>query len=204
MTAPQPHDLLWGMPPAALPADAPAWATQVLAAGQPVVVRRAFCAAGWVAVGLRGEGRAQRLGVQMRLADIRRHLRPEALRGQGASPWPALQALASVAPLLDASGLAWGPTGGAGYQLATGVEVLHAASDLDLLLRTPRPMSRAAARELLDSLDCGPCRIDVQLQTPAGGIALREWAGAAPRVLLKSALGARLVADPWNLLECAA
>ncbi|KAF1311862.1 hypothetical protein BLX42_06440 [Pseudomonas sp. SG-MS2] len=65
-------------------------------------------------------------------------------------------------------------------------------------------MSRAKARELLDSLDCGPCRIDVQLQTPAGGIALREWAGVAQRVLLKSALGARLVADPWNLLECAA
>ncbi|HEK1692925.1 TPA: malonate decarboxylase holo-ACP synthase [Pseudomonas putida] len=204
MSAPQPHDLLWGMTPAALPVDAPAWAAQVLAAGQPVVVRRACCAAGWVAVGLRGEGRAQRLGVQMRLADIRRQLRPEALRGQGTSPWAALQALASVAPVLDACGLAWGPTGGVGYQLATGVEVLHAASDLDLLLRTPRPMSRAKARELLDSLDCGPCRIDVQLQTPAGGIALREWAGVAQRVLLKSALGARLVGDPWNLLECAA
>jgi len=204
MNAPQPHDLLWGMPPAALPADAPAWASQVLAAGQPVVVRRAPCAAGWVAVGVRGDGRAQRLGVQMRLADVHRQLSPEALRWQGDSPWAALQALASVAPVLDASGLAWGPTGGVGYQLATGANVLHAASDLDLLLRTPQPVTRAKARELLDILDCGPCRIDVQLETPAGAIALREWAGMARRVLLKSALGARLVADPWNLLECAA
>ncbi|MNN93453.1 Phosphoribosyl-dephospho-CoA transferase [compost metagenome] len=82
--------------------------------------------------------------------------------------------------------------------------MLHVASDLDLVLRTPQPVARAKARELLDILDCGPCRIDVQLETPAGAIALREWAGMARRVLLKSALGARLVADPWNLLECAA
>ncbi|MFK0310506.1 malonate decarboxylase holo-ACP synthase [Pseudomonas sp. NPDC090233] len=204
MNAPQPHDLLWGMTPAALPADAPDWASEVLSAGQPVVVRRAACAAGWVAVGLRGEGRARRLAAQMRLADIRRQLRPEALRWQGESPWPALQALASVAPVLDASGLAWGPTGGVGYQLASGVDVLHAVSDLDLVLRTPQPLTRAKARELLDILDCGPCRIDVQLETPAGAVALREWAGMARRVLLKSAHGARLVADPWNLLERAA
>ncbi|BBH45989.1 malonate decarboxylase holo-ACP synthase [Pseudomonas sp. KU43P] len=204
MNAPHPHDLLWGMTPAALPADAPAWATEVLASGQPVVVRRAVCAAGWVAVGVRGAGRAQRLGAQMQLADIGRQLPPEALRWQGASHWAALQALASVAPVLDASGLAWGPTGSVGYHLASGIETLHAASDLDLVVRTPQPLTRGKARELLDILDCGPCRIDVQLETPAGAVALREWAGMARRVLLKSALGARLVADPWNLLECAA
>ncbi|MFJ4348926.1 malonate decarboxylase holo-ACP synthase [Pseudomonas sp. NPDC089401] len=204
MNQPQPHDLLWGMAPGELPADAPAWAWQVLAAGQPVVVRRAACAAGRVAVGVRGQGREQRFAAQMRLADAQRRQAPEALRWQGESPWPALRALASVAPVLDACGLVWGPTGGVGYQLASGCEVVHAASDLDLLVRAPQFMARAKARELLDILDCGPCRIDVQLQTPAGAIALREWAGMARRVLLKSALGARLVADPWAALERAA
>ena len=204
MNLPQPHDLLWGMPSADLPADAPAWAIQTVAAGQPVVVRRAACASGWVAVGVRGQGREQRLAALMRVRDIHRQLNPEALRGAGQSPWPALRALVSVAPVPDASGLAWGPTGGVGYQLATGCNVVHGASDLDLLVRTPQFMTRAKARELLDILDCGPCRIDVQLETPAGAVALREWAGLARRVLLKSALGARLVADPWNALECAA
>jgi phosphoribosyl-dephospho-CoA transferase len=204
MNLPQPHDLLWGMPLTELPADAPAWATQALAAGQPVVVRRAACATGWVAVGVRGQGREQRLGVLMRVRDIQRQLSPEVLRWAGQSPWPALQALASVTPVLDACGLAWGPTGGVGYQLATGCNVVHGASDLDLLLRTPQFMTRAKARELLDILDCGPCRIDVQLETLAGAVALREWAGVARRVLLKSGMGARLVTDPWNALECAA
>ena len=35
------HDLLWGMTPTHLPADAPAWAVDALGAGHPVVVRRA-------------------------------------------------------------------------------------------------------------------------------------------------------------------
>ncbi|ENB9663130.1 malonate decarboxylase holo-ACP synthase [Pseudomonas putida] len=204
MNAPRPHDLLWGMPVSALPADAPQWALDVLAGAQPVVVRRAICDHGWVAVGLRGQGRTQRFAALMRLVDIQRQQGPEALRGPGQSPWPALQALASVAPVLNASGLAWGPTGGAGYQIATGIEVLHTGSDLDLLLHTAQPLARAQARELLDILDCAPCRIDVQLETPAGAVALREWAGFARRVLLKSDHGPRLVGDPWAAQERAA
>jgi phosphoribosyl-dephospho-CoA transferase len=204
MNSPRAHDLLWGLPLCALPEDAPQWAHQVVASGQPVVVRRAACADGWVAVGLRGLSRDQRLGTQMRLADIQRLQSPEALRWQAPSPWPALQALASVAPVLDTTGLAWGPTGGVGYQLATETGVLHLASDLDVVVRTPHPLARAKARELLDILDCAPCRIDVQLETPAGAVALREWAGVARRVLLKSPHGARLVADPWAAWACAA
>ncbi|WP_434519004.1 malonate decarboxylase holo-ACP synthase [Pseudomonas sp. NFX1] len=204
MSTPRPHDLLWGMPLSALPADTPQWALQVVASGQPVVVRRAACADGCVAVGVRGQSRDQRLGTQMRLGDIQRLQSPEALRCCEPSLWPALQALASVAPVLDTCGLAWGPTGGVGYQLATGIGVLHLASDLDLVLRAPHPLTRAKALELLDILDCAPCRIDVQLETPAGAVALREWAGFARRVLLKSPLGARLVSDPWAALECAA
>ncbi|MGE8060661.1 malonate decarboxylase holo-ACP synthase [Pseudomonas sp. NPDC089547] len=204
MNAPRPHDLLWGMPVSGLPTGAPQWAQAVVASGQPVVVRRAACDDGWVAVGLRGQGRAQRLGALMRLADIKRQQSPEALRVAVQSPWPALQALASVTPVLQASGLAWGPTGGVGYQLATGIEVVHADSDLDLVLRAPQPLARAQARELLDILDCAPCRIDVQLETPAGAVALREWAGFARRVLLKSPHGPRLVSAPWAVMEGAA
>ena len=48
------HDLLWGMIPEQLPADAPVWVVDSLGAGQPVVVRRAVSAPGLVAVGERG------------------------------------------------------------------------------------------------------------------------------------------------------
>jgi phosphoribosyl-dephospho-CoA transferase len=44
----------------------------------------------------------------------------------------------------------------------------------------------------------------MQLQTPFGAVALREWAGSSNRVLLKNASQACLVLDPWNPQEQAA
>ncbi|MDT4852726.1 Phosphoribosyl-dephospho-CoA transferase [compost metagenome] len=201
---PKPHDLLWGMTPSHLPAGAPAWAQQVLAAGHPVVVRRANCEPGKVAVGIRGASRDQRLAALMPLRSILRLLSPEQLRPCVTADLPALRALEVVAPVLDATGLPWGPTGGVGFQLATDVVVLHEASDLDLILRTPNPLDRQQARALLAALANAPCRIDLQLETPHGAVALREWAGESRRVLLKCAESARLVDNPWQALECAA
>ncbi|HEY6612364.1 MAG TPA: malonate decarboxylase holo-ACP synthase, partial [Pseudomonas sp.] len=170
------------------------------AAGQPVVVRRGPAPEGQVAVGVRGRSREQRYPTWMPLAAISRRVAPEQLTGGGAGQdaWPALRALAWLAPQLDVLDLDWGVTGSAGYQLASGAPVLHGNSDLDLLLRAPQPLDRVAAAELLALLDRALCRVDLQLETPAGAIALREWAGPAPQVLLKTARGPRLVADPWQ------
>ncbi|BAV77921.1 phosphoribosyl-dephospho-CoA transferase [Pseudomonas chlororaphis subsp. aurantiaca] len=197
-----PHDLLWGLPPQQLPADAPDWAVAAMAAGQPVVVRRALTAAGQVAVGVRGPLREQRYGTLMAVTAIERRVRPEELRYvESDRDWPALQALAQLREPLDGLGLAWGVSGSAGFELASGVPALHRQSDLDLILRTAQPMDRAQARALLALLDAAVCPVDLQLQTPNGAVALREWAGASTRVLLKSASGARLVSDPWQALE---
>ncbi|RZI66832.1 MAG: phosphoribosyl-dephospho-CoA transferase, partial [Pseudomonas sp.] len=62
-----PHDLLWGLPTAALPIDAPAWAFEAVGLGHPVVVRRARVPAGLVAVGVRGRSRDQRYATHMKL-----------------------------------------------------------------------------------------------------------------------------------------
>jgi hypothetical protein len=40
----------------------------------------------------------------------------------------------------------WGITGSTGYALATGIPVIHADSDLDLLIRAPQPISRTLLR----------------------------------------------------------
>lgn len=191
------HDLLWGMTPAHLPADAPAWALAVIGAGQPVVVRRALAEPGYVAVGVRGRLREQRFGALMPLAAVQRRVAPQALR-EVISPrdLPALRALDQLRPVLAQE--VWGVTGSAGFELATGIEALHAQSDLDLLLRTPEPLDRGDAKDLLALLDTAPCAVDLQLQTPYGAVALREWAGPSQRVLLKSASGAHLVSDPWQ------
>jgi phosphoribosyl-dephospho-CoA transferase len=203
----QPHDLLWGLPVSALADDAPAWCVKVIRLGHPVVVRRALVGANQVAVGVRGRSRDQRYATVMALADIQRRVQPEQLVNAAApqpGDWPALRALRQIQPMMNALGLPWGVVGSAGFELACGVPALHQGSDLDLILRTPQFFNRREAAHLVSALQQADCRIDLQLQTPLGAIALREWAGTSRQVLLKAADGARLVRDPWHAHESVA
>lgn len=202
---PQAHDLLWGMKPAQLPAGAPRWAIESLSAGQPVVVRRALSAEGLVAVGVRGVLREQRLAAFMALDSIACRVSPEALcHVDSERDLPAMRALKQLRPVLDDCGWVWGVSGSAGFELASGFAAMHEGSDLDLILRTPHLLARHQARKLVKLFDQAACRVDMQLQTPSGAVALREWAGSCARVLLKNAHQACLVADPWNPQEQAA
>ncbi|WP_244950565.1 MULTISPECIES: malonate decarboxylase holo-ACP synthase [Pseudomonas] len=195
----RPHDLLWGLTPDGLSPEAPAWAAEVVQAGLPVVVRRAVPETDLIPVGLRGTTRAERLAAWLEPAAVRRQLSPEALRvSSDCRDLPVFSTLAFIEPLLDDLGLPWGPTGAAGYELASGWPALHAGSDLDLLIRCAAPLSRDQARALLTSLQGQAlCRLDILLETPLGGVALADWAGDASRVLLKTTAGPRLVGDPW-------
>ena len=143
--------------------------------------------------------REQRFAAVMPMAAVQRRVAPEDLRGV-ISPrdLPALQALAQLRPVLAQEN--WGVTGSAGFELASGIEALHAKSDLDLILRTPERLERGDAEDLLAILDTAVCAVDLQLQTPFGAVALREWAGGSRRVLLKNASGAQLVIDPWQVV----
>lgn len=207
---PRPHDLLWGLRPEQLPQEAPAWARSALGGHVPVVVRRAPAESGWVAVGIRGAAREQRHATWMRLSDISRLVTPQAVaragrwRNHAQSHWPALRALGELAPRLDALGLAWGVTGSLGFELASGIAAAHPDSDLDLSLRAPYHLPREWARTLCRLLDEAPGRVDLQLETPYGAVALREWAGEAPRVLLKTQHGPLLISDPWQRQQVAA
>lgn len=199
------HDLLWGMTPAQLPADAPAWAIAALAAGQPVVVRRALSEEGLVAVGVRSVLREQRLAAFMPLDSIACRVSPEALcQVECERDLPVMQALKQLRPILDDCGWVWGVSGSVGFELASGFAAMHAASDLDLILRAPQMITRNQARKLVELFDQAVCRVDMQLQTPFGAVALREWASGSARVLLKNAHQAALVTNPWHPQEQAA
>ncbi|OYQ11543.1 phosphoribosyl-dephospho-CoA transferase [Pseudomonas mandelii] len=193
------HDLLWGMTPEQLPVDAPAWVVESIRAGQPVVVRRALSAPDCIAVGVRGRLREQRFATVMLIDAIAHRVKPEDLCHVLIDrDLPAVHALNDLRPMLDACGWVWGVSGSAGFELASGIQALHEGSDLDLILRTPQPMDRLKAQALVKMLDAAACQVDMQLQTPFGAVALREWAGAARRVLLKNAREASLVIDPWE------
>lgn len=199
-----PHDLLWLATPSALATDSelPAWLSQHWHPGLPVVVRRASASPGWIAVGVRGPQRWQRCALWARSKQLSRVLRPEQLAARQGwhqhprlAALPALQALQRSHAALQASGLVWGITGSAGFELACGQPALGSASDLDLLLRCPQPPERAVLQTLVAELAQLPCRVDIQLQTPIGGVALAEWLRGG-RVLLKTAVGPLLLDEP--------
>lgn len=205
----RPHDLLRLQRLQAFDNEPP-WVREAFGRTPYAVVRRALAADGFVAIGLRGVGRSERYGTWASSADVVSAVSPEALAFSctpvaGRNALPAFAALAALQE--DATGplsaFAWGPTGSIGFELATHVPTVTASSDLDLLIRTlAEPLAQNRARELLDYLQALAqrigVRVDAQLDTPAGGVALAEWAAGKPRVLARHARGPQLIADPWG------
>jgi phosphoribosyl-dephospho-CoA transferase len=198
------HDLLWasGLPEGA---PLPAWLDALWLRAAPLVVRRASCAPGRIPVGARGMLRSERHACEVEAVAVLHRVTPEMLARLAHAPLPgfscaALDALRQVAPLLDATGWNWGPTGGVGFALASGLPVLRADSDLDLLLRIAAPPDGAQADSLRAiAASVTACRLDLQIDTGIGGFAYAEWAEDRGRVLLKTDRGPLLTATPWEL-----
>ena len=194
----QAHDLLWGMTLDLLDADAPAWVKTVIAQGQPVVVRRAITDAKQVAIGIRGAARHERYAASMPIAAITQQLKPEQLSDVLERFPQLMDELQKIQELLNQAHWTWGYTGSVGFELATGINSVSANSDIDLLIRTAEFLSKNDAQQLLQSLEHSGLKLDVQLQTPNGGVALKEWASTTGKVLLKRNHGAILVNNPWQ------
>lgn len=205
-TPPRAHDLLWvsETPMATNGAPLPDWAITACRLGAPVVVRRAPRGAdGSIPVGLRGNARSERCAATVAVATITRVVSPETLAATIMTlahdpPFAALRTLRALAPRLNALGWAWGPTGGTGFALASGLPVLHADSDLDLVVRMPQAPSAAQRDQLVHLLRDTECRVDCQIDTGHGGFALLDWLASPHQTLLKTDHGPRLVADPWS------
>ncbi|EXS33625.1 malonate decarboxylase holo-ACP synthase [Acinetobacter sp. 826659] len=193
------HDLLWGMTVDCLVDDAPLWVKEVLLRGDPVVVRREITPEDQVAVGIRGQFRYQRYAAQMRLSAISNQLKPEALTRIDTKQFAHLaERLQSISSIMKKFSGCWGYTGSFGFELATGIKTVTEQSDIDLLIRAEQSFAKKQAVELLENFQQAGLNVDIQLQLPQGGLALKEWAGNSGKVLLKRPDGAVLVENPWN------
>lgn len=193
------HDLLWGMTADCLADDSPLWVKEVLLRGDPVVVRREITLVGQVAVGIRGQFRHQRYAAQMPRSAITKQLKPEALTHVDTQQFEHLaERLQSISSIMKKFSGCWGYTGSFGFELATDIKTVTEQSDIDLLIRAEQPFAKKLAIELLENFQQARLNVDIQLQLPQGGLALKEWARNSGKVLLKRADGAVLVENPWN------
>jgi phosphoribosyl-dephospho-CoA transferase len=150
-----------------------------------------------IAVGVRGRDRSHRYAWAVRRDDVSETVAPEDLTdvaSRAGREVAALRALSLVRAPFNEAGLAWGPTGSVGFELATGVPTATPDSDLDLVIRAP---SLPTALDRLDALHRRlgrlAVRIDCQVETHSGAIALAELLSAANDVMVKTPHGPRLV-----------
>ena len=163
---PRPHDLVWLNHASATEDIAEPWVAQQWRAALPVVVRRDVDdrrpRPGWGA----GMKREQRAAGWVQARNIVRSVTPEMLVDREVllhSPFVlAAAGPGAIALTWTPLALGWGVTGSTGYALATEIPVLHAASDLDLLIRAPQPLDREALLEWQTRVAQLPCRADTQ------------------------------------------
>lgn len=191
----RPHDLLRLSGATVLPADAPAWAVQALRATPWVVVRRSPAPDGFIPVGVRGPVRCERYGTHVAVDHVDEMMAPEILaHSTFRDTIPALCTLRRVRPLLDDTGLAWGPTGSVGFELATGRATATTESDLDLLVRAHNLRDALPLLTTLHhQLRVLTARVDCQVETVSGAMALAELVGSQTDVLIRTPDGPRLV-----------
>lgn len=195
------HDLIWLASGEALEGIADEWVKTLWHTGLPVVVRRDVDGDGRIPVGVRGMRRDQRAAGWVKPEQVTRVVSPEDLSDPQSllhSPFISQQPVQLALMLAQhAWPWRWGITGSTGYALATGIPVIHAASDLDLLIRAPQPLSTGELTRWQQQLNGALCRADTQLETPQGAVALAEWLRDG-KALLKTIRGPRLVSDPWD------
>jgi phosphoribosyl-dephospho-CoA transferase len=106
---------------------------------------------------------------------------------------PVTEALRQAAALLTPTGLRWGPGGSVGFTLATGVSVVTASSDLDLVMTVDDVPPLTMLADLREAFRELPARVDCQIDLPIGGVALDELVVTADRVLVRTADGPSLM-----------
>lgn len=198
MTLARVHDLVRLADAAAvLTGHEPYWVRAALAETPWVVVRRAVATPGHLAVGVRGTHRHQRHALEVAHAAAIEVVRPEDLRpapGGSASDTPAITSLRTAMPLLDEFGHPWGPTGSAGFELASGHRTTTLGSDLDLVVRIHQLPAAEQIATLAAELRALPAPVDCQLDTDRGAVTLCELARGPQQILLRTLTGAHLVA----------
>ncbi|UOE53544.1 malonate decarboxylase holo-ACP synthase [Cytobacillus oceanisediminis] len=180
----------------------PDWAIQALSMASYVVVRRANAPDGQIAIGIRGKARSERFGAFIPIDAFIHQIKPEHLAE--ISLWenkqsPVFFSLKIASEILEKHKIVWGPGGSVGFELATGLETVTSGSDLDIVVRAPKPIPVNIAAQIVNEMKSCPARVDIQAETPAGSFSLLEYAKGSATMLVKTKYGPLLCEDPWEI-----
>lgn len=195
----QVHDLLKLTPDGVVDFDGIARSSPSLLRSIPfVVVRRAEARGHLVPIGVRGKERQERYAGWLHRSHIAARIAPEEI-GMPCprSDLPAFQALRTIRKRLSGSPWTWGPSGSVAFELVSGAPVVHARSDLDLMVRAAEPLADSALRALLEVTRDAACSVDIQIETPGGAFSPGEYLRSQGQCLLRTVHGPVLVASPW-------
>jgi phosphoribosyl-dephospho-CoA transferase len=178
----------------------PEWVKHSLIRAPFVVVRRVSEMNGLVPVGVRGEERNQRFGTFLPYDKIRKQITPEQLvmekawqHNERTQHIDALSLLPNIDYIFSKYKLLWGPIGSVGFELASGVPTAKPTSDLDVVIRARKMLSIKTAQQITKELSAISVRVDVQIETPKGAIALVEYAHGKHSILLRTEIGPFLI-----------
>ena len=198
----------------------PGWVAESLRQTPFVVVRRGPVSDQEISIGVRGAHRNERWAGGCHPSLVNEILTPQALLSRApalsvtpaamsetptavalsrATAIPALRTLSLLTQRWKALDSPWGPGGSVGFELATGRPIVTPQSDLDVVIYANERMTVNEARLLRDSTQGLPAPVDIRVETPTCGFSLVEYASRAPAaILLRTASGALLGADPWE------
>ncbi len=203
------HDLLW-VEELTLEGDsAPKWYHSHKPT-LPVVVRRAPHRI-LVPVGVRGTQRSERLAAWAHRSKIKKCISPRQIvqSPQAKYYWqnselPPMQCLSEVEAICEHFSIEWGVTGSLGYELVSGIRCARKESDIDISIYLEHPVDDNSLMQFSNHLDQLSCRVDTQIETPYGAVALKEWVAreGVAKVMIKTDQGPILTTNPWaNLLQ---
>lgn len=200
----EPHDLIQiSSPMELINNDQPKWVQEIFPKSLTVVVRRSPFVEEWIPVGIRGIKREQRFATYVSTSAIQKVITPYQLVREGSwvdlgaerKKLPAMSALPGISKIL--SGYNWGISGSVGFELATRTNTAKVTSDLDLIWKVEKPISKSSAQALLKKLNMFGVHADLQVIQGTNGFSLEEYANSRSTIMVKTLKEPILVHDPW-------
>lgn len=182
----------------------PTWVKQKVAR-YPVAVVRRDVITDKIAIGIRGDTKAQKFAAYITPDKITKYLSSvDVLKlvknhNSNVDLWKAISEIRSY---LDKKNLNWGLSGSAAYELVTGIPTVTKNSDIDLIAFKQEKLSQVEAKSLLAYLNSFGLHADVQIMRGSAGFSLEEYAKSKNNeVLIKSNKGPYLSRTPWEEFE---